>query len=454
MIDTVRNPVDTTHRAAARPRPLLRRTSSDDGLTIVELVLAMAIFAILSTGVVATMITALDLSRTNRNRIVAGNLAAEEMDRLRSLAADDFSAVEPGDQVLIRSAEVNNTTYEIRADRQWVEAGAQTDACKVTDGAEYEPRYVRLSVRVTWPDMRGVRPIRSDTIVTPPLGTIDDLALGNVAVQVTDRDGAPVADQVVVLTRPNVPTLSATTTAAGCAFFNFLAAGAYAVTLDRANWVNPDGDRVSTENVTVESGKITTLELVYDQSVDLALTFANFATHPVPNGMSYSLFNTNFATYTITSVNPSATGPQRSVAGFFPFADGVYAWAGICADADPGGADRSDPLLLSPGTTATGAIATAPVDVTVLGTVDGAPTPRAGVAVTALHDPGEGCPSGESYPLGSTDANGLVRASLPVGLWRFQIAQPVVNGFPDVLLSTTGINQVTLQIDPSPAGGG
>jgi prepilin-type N-terminal cleavage/methylation domain-containing protein len=453
MTDTARHQLATMVAAPVRVRLPSPRLQSDDGLTIVELVMALAIFALLSTGVVATMVTALDLSRTNRNRVVASNLAAEEMDRLRSLAAADFTSVAPGAQVLVRTAEVNNVTFEIRTDRQWIEVGARTDACKATDGSDYEPRYVRLSVRVTWPDMRAVQPIRSDTILTPPLGTVDDLALGNVAVQVRDRDGAAVEDQVVVLTRPDSTTQTATTTATGCAFFNFLPGGSYAVTLDRAGWVNPVGSRVSSENVGVQAGKISTIEMVYDRDVDLALTFANFATHPVPAGMSFSLFNTNFATYTITFVDASATGPERTVVDFFPFTDGVYAWAGICLDADPGGADRRDPLLLIPGSTATGTIATAPVDVTVLEEVDGVFAPRSGVAVTAVHDPLDGCQDGETYPLGDTDAGGVVRASLPAGLWRFEITDPVIDGYPDVVLTTEGINGVTLQIDPSPDGG-
>ena len=51
---------------------------------MVELVMAIFIFGIVITGIAAGMTSSLNLTRQNRNRSVAANLASQEMDTVRS----------------------------------------------------------------------------------------------------------------------------------------------------------------------------------------------------------------------------------------------------------------------------------------------------------------------------------------------------------------------------------
>jgi hypothetical protein len=110
--------------------------------------------------------------------------------------------------------------------------------------------------------------------------------------------------------------------------------------------------------------------------------------------------------------------PGRPFAAvLFPWRDGVAVWAGACADAKPETPPR---LVLRPGAPLTAPVPAARVQVIV--TRGGAP--ELGVPVTAEHaDDPLSCTPGETRTLGSTDADGRVRASLPYGTWTFRAGE-------------------------------
>ena len=62
-----------------------RREHAGDqgGFTMVEVVMSIFIFGIVITGVIAGMSSALNLTRQDRNRSIAANLASQEMDTVR-----------------------------------------------------------------------------------------------------------------------------------------------------------------------------------------------------------------------------------------------------------------------------------------------------------------------------------------------------------------------------------
>ena len=60
-------------------RDRLRRRN-EGGFTIAEVMVALMIFALMSIGVIYSVISMLQISRDARNRQVAANLAAQEID--------------------------------------------------------------------------------------------------------------------------------------------------------------------------------------------------------------------------------------------------------------------------------------------------------------------------------------------------------------------------------------
>ena len=75
--------------ASARARSPIR--AGADGFGIIELVIAMTIFSILIGGVVVSIGAGLALARNNRERSIAANLAAQEMDAIRQA---DFTSLD------------------------------------------------------------------------------------------------------------------------------------------------------------------------------------------------------------------------------------------------------------------------------------------------------------------------------------------------------------------------
>jgi type II secretory pathway pseudopilin PulG len=182
------------------PRPPRRAApfAGEDGATLVELMVSIAILAVVMSGVAAGMNGALNLSRNDRNRIVAANLATQVMEESRGT---DFAALQPGatgaSNVRTTTTTVGGVAYTVTRDISWLGQDATADVC--TAGSQ--PTFLRARVSVTWPRMDGVAPVTSETSFAPPGGLYTPNS-GHVGAEVTDVDGDPVAGHVVTLNGP------------------------------------------------------------------------------------------------------------------------------------------------------------------------------------------------------------------------------------------------------------
>src|SRR5690242_2743494 len=147
---------DRRRIATRRPWPWLRapRPRQDEsGFTLIELVIAVSIFAIMTAGIVATINSGLTLSRNNRNRSVAANLAAEQMDNLRSM---DFATLQA--QLGTHSAQKSvgdSPPYTVQTVVTPVPINSSSAPCDANGGATNNLVF-RVNVTVTWPDLLGV----------------------------------------------------------------------------------------------------------------------------------------------------------------------------------------------------------------------------------------------------------------------------------------------------------
>ena len=66
------------------------RSAGAEGFTLIEVVVALLVFAILSTGIVAGATTVIRMTDDNRARITAANLASQDLDVVRAIG-DPFS---------------------------------------------------------------------------------------------------------------------------------------------------------------------------------------------------------------------------------------------------------------------------------------------------------------------------------------------------------------------------
>lgn len=395
----------------------------EEGLGLVELVMAITILAFVMLALGAAMGTGLRLVGTNRQRVVAANLASQELEEVRSVPFTDL----PLGSVELPPEDVGGTIYTVRRETDWLSQETGAGAC-AAPGADQDLLSVRVSV--SWENMGAVQPIESETVISATSAT-GSTTTGNLALSLLGGGDQPVGGVTVTLTGPS-PTSTVVTSSTGCAHFAGLAPGNYSAVLGHPGFVDTQGDGSPVLGAYgVTAGATTTDTAKFDRAATLSLTFGAPAGRQAPDGLPVTIANTSLQPVG-TRVVPGSGNP-RTVAGLFPDASGYAVWAGACADADPEGvvpdsepaqryypsANRIPPLQTTPGGTVPGTVALHPVDLT----VRRGGVPVAGAPVRAVHADPTAC-SGVTQPdlvLGSTGADGVLRSALPYGSWRFEV---------------------------------
>lgn len=441
------------------------RLHGEDGFTMVEMLAAILIFGLVITGVAVGMSSSLNLTRQNRNRSIAANVASQEMDSVRSLEFDDLDQLTQAVQPIVSTTTVGGVNYTVSRYARWIyksETGATAGPCQVPPTTANPLAYVAVTASISWAAMNGVQPVTSSTVVTPPVGIYDQTD-GHIAVTVLTRSGAPRSGVNVSISSTGVSD-SATTSSDGCAFFAFQPVGAYAVALSSATgMVDGQGSAAPSQTVTVKAASTSSVQFLYDTAGTATITLAGNGGYTVPSSVPISLGNTHLLPggYMVFT----GSGSPRTLNNLFPYVDGFGAWAGSCSDADPQGinplgspyytgASRSTLLAFpaNPPYTASGTVTLPALQVTVK---KGA-TLKSGYAVTAVHvvpsgatsDPG--CASGETYAVGTSNTSGIANQALPFGTWAITATSGASTGTANVTLSPLNANNpATLTVNVS-----
>ena len=399
------------------PRVSQRR---QDGYSIVELLVAVTVFALVFAAVSIGIGRALEVNRGNRNRSAAAYLAARQLEEVRARA---FSSVALGQTTCAYTTSSCNlpSPYTVVQNVVWASPGNTSTSCDVPATSGSALAYKRVTVTVTWPDMGGVAPVTSQTLLTPPAGTYDPND-GHILVQAYDRDALPLAGQTVSISGPE--SASQTTTADGCAFFAYLDPGTYTASIGTTGYVDRQGSQPATQTAGVTASQITRVQFDYDRAATLSVGLVAPSGAVIPSGIAMTVANSNL-TVGYKSFQQSATGSgiTRTISPLFPYASGYQVWTGDCADADPAahtGGSRGAVLESNQGATTSGSAALDAVDVTVRwSTLLGLPVANA--AITATHTAGTGCTSGNTLTTTTrTNATGQLRLALPYGTWTIR----------------------------------
>jgi type II secretory pathway pseudopilin PulG len=422
-----------------------------DGYSIVELLVAVTVFALVFAAVSIGIGRALEVNRGNRNRSAAAYLAARQLEEVRSQA---FSSVALGTTTCAYTTSSCNvpSPYTVTKNVLWASPGNTSTACDVPATSGSALAYKRVTVTVTWPDMGGVAPVTSQTLLTPPAGSYDPND-GHILVQVFDRDALPLAGQTVSLTGPE--TGSQVTTSDGCTFFPYLDPGTYTATLSSSGYVDRQGNQPATQTVGVTATQISRVQFDYDRAATLSVGLVAPSGSVIPTGTSgiaMTVANSNL-TVGYKSFQQSATGSgtTRTITPLFPYASGYQVWTGDCADADPAsytGGSRGAVLASNQGATTTGSAALDAVDVTVRRT-SATGTLVSGATISAIHAAGTGCTAGETLTTTTTtNASGQLRLAVPYGAWTIRAVSGTRTGTATITLDpvTTTVPSLTVVV--------
>ncbi|BDZ49058.1 hypothetical protein GCM10025867_12990 [Frondihabitans sucicola] len=405
------------------------------GLSLIEIMVAMMIFSIITIGVAFTISNTLVLTRDSQNRETAVNLASQAIDLDRSF--NDVQTIKVGTV----DTSVGNTTYHVNTSGQWVASGDNSTVCGTGGGIL---QFYRVTVRVTWDGQStSTAPVYTDTVIAPNT-RINDPALGSILVGVTNSSGSGTSGVTVTVTSKTsglaVPAPT-TTDGSGCAFFFKVSPGSYTVAISRTNSIDISQRTAPTKDVTVKAGASAPATFTYDAAATYPLKYAYNATKgpsPVlPTNLTATFVNATTGAYTPLS----PTNPIQ----LFPSTNGYSVLAGSYV----GSTGTSSPTCLSPDPAAwstpnsSGAVGTAvvPSATTPGGTVSPAVNVGMGsitvnnmvknnyltaVSRTPIAGSGDpGCAIGMSYSFPQMTNTTQMTIALPYGTWAiYQSSTP------------------------------
>lgn len=403
----------------------------DDGVSLMEVMVALLVFAIVSSGVIATLSLSVQETRDGRNRVQAAQLAARELEIARNRFTSTAVGAGPDSIVLNAVANpdartqvagspqvIDRTPYTVTRTAQWTGASSAAGVSPCDSGATDTLTYLHVRVQVTWPQMGRTPPVVSDTILTPPAGMTSPTPSGHIAVKILDAVGGPQPGVTITVSRTGY-SRSGITSTDGCAIFPFLTPASYTTVVSSAGlpgtYVDQSGATSISTLIGVSAGNLQKQTFSYDQAATLSFAYEAPAGFTMPAGldaMPMKLSGSNLQP--LGWKNYPGAGSPRTIADLFPSSAGYGFGLGTCNSNTSAGTAST-----SPGVTTSVVYRPIPVTATVL--MDGEGTPYSGVEVTATGVTDGGCPTAPTLVLGTTDANGQLLTSLPAGTWVLKV---------------------------------
>lgn len=409
-------------------RVVAARGGSDDGVTLVEIMVAITILALLTASIGIALLSIQRTAFQSKQRAAASNLATREMELVRNwfhssdtaptavMAAGDVTNADPLPGQA-GAAVVDGVPYTVKREVAWLVTGNGVSACDGGSIVSYPS--VSVHVVVTWPNMGSVAPVTTDSILTPPKSVLN-ASTAYYAIKVLNRDGLPAEGRTVQVSGPS-GTQTDLTGPDGCATFLVSTAGSYTASLTEgaSGYVSYTG--ATTATATLATGTLTVRSFSYDLGKSFVATltpptgFALPTTKPVLQFANSGIQPSGIATY------PSSASGVTTVGPLWPFASGYSVWAGSCAGSDPallGG--RPAPLVPAKGSTTAVSVPLQGVAITT--TNKGLPV---NVPVTATYAGTGTCTSTDGTLNLGTSASGVLNVALPYGTWTLTA---VING--------------------------
>lgn len=443
---------------------ILRRIAAaardDSGISIVEVLVAALIFAIVSVGVAQATVTAIRQAADQRARITALSLAASEIDKVRAYI-DPFD-VDPEEYDVV----IDGTEYTVTRSTEWVTSSGLDIPCGA--GGTGNMQYKRVNVRVSWDSRMGMTPpVSSDTILAPD-GRINDPTRGTIMVSVKGAAGTGTPGVAVTISPVSggataLDTQPAPTNSLGCTYALKVVPGTYNVSLSKTGHIATDQATSPVKSVTVVAGGTVSVPFDYDRHATLGLVYGSSS--------SSNRYATNNETTFVNTYGTFYVPGTSSTVRLYPFG-GYTAIAGHYIAPDPdgsGGCRAVDPSEWTAGTVGgvalAAGVASAPIaadpggtasDTVRMGIVRVKNVPRTSyvtaVSVAAPAVAGQPtCAVGMTYRFDREATSGTGNSNrdlvLPFGTWRLYYGSS--SGSTANIIAATNIEPLT---NPAPTG--
>jgi prepilin-type N-terminal cleavage/methylation domain-containing protein len=371
-----------------------RSSVRDGGFTIVEVMVAMLVFVIVSTATIAILVAGLRTIRDSSDRVSAASIARSKVEDLRATGANSLTQG-------VTTETSADGRFTISTETYWVPVTDQAlSSCVVGNNPNLQESRMRAHVEVIGGRLQAPQTI--DALIQPK----DDVPLANVGsmtVLVKDSDGAtPVPGTVVRGTHSSlVYAFEAVTDPFGCIFAPNLVPGTWTVVASKAGYV-PPATGADDSGVDVLAGQNSPAEFSLAQSGALSVDSA-YPNYPIPRQIPFQM-----APDPLSSLPDPLPEYPVSISGMYP---GTYRlWLGPCLETP---ASEYQANVTGGATTA---------------------VPLPGVRVDLVAPPGTSirivgggtaaCPPTVDYPVGSTNSESIQRVNLPIGTWSFQPTGP------------------------------
>jgi prepilin-type N-terminal cleavage/methylation domain-containing protein len=219
-------------------RRLRAAREADQGFSIIEVMVAMTIFAMIAAGVAMGIASTLFLTQDNRSREAALNLANQALDAARS-TKDVFTLDDDTSQ-----QSVGAQNYTIQRTTNWINSDGTDNSCGAGSGVL---AYKRVAVTVSWSSHSSPKQKRVvlDSLIAPS-SAVSSATASTIVVGVQTATGGPNQGVNVVITAradgaKSLPAQPAATDANGCSYALGVTPGTYRITITKAGNIDPDG---------------------------------------------------------------------------------------------------------------------------------------------------------------------------------------------------------------------
>ncbi|HLW96242.1 MAG TPA: hypothetical protein VKS25_12765 [Solirubrobacteraceae bacterium] len=333
-------------RGASLRGRVLACLRAERGDTLVEVLVAALMVALIATASLGGFGDVGKLSETQRNEEQAATLAQQDQARLRGLTITQLASTGSGTGNTVLSpttTTIDGTTFKVVSAAAFISGSTGSSACTGSNGADE----VQTTSTVTWGKgytNGGRNPVVVHGLITPAEG-------GALVVSVTDPTGAGLAGTLVSLSGPTAVS-PVTTDSSGCVVWTGLAAGSYTVsyTAPSGTWILYTGNAPASTTVPVTAAATAHASLQIGQAASIQATFStNWTGTPVTNESdTFELFNTTGTSPTTHTYGTDSTRGTNTYASTITGSTNLYpypsslpsdlydAYAGGCTADDPG----------------------------------------------------------------------------------------------------------------------